>query len=89
MVYVICNGVKVTMGLTNMKVDVPVASVRTFVRNGNDVQFYDGGGRVTNRENGAVLPFVEMGGVYFLKLRIKQPNSRPTRGNAEGFARPA
>ena len=52
-----------------MKVHVLVASVRTYARNGNDVEFFQGGGKVRNRENGAELPFVEMGGVYFLKLR--------------------
>ena len=61
------------MGFTHMRVDVPVASVRAFVRSGNDVQLFDGGGRVTNRENGAKLPIVEMGGVYFLKFMIKSP----------------
>ena len=51
--------------------------------------FYDGGGKVTNKENGAVLPFVEMGGVYFLKLRIKDPSSKHTKDIDAGFARPA
>ena len=69
----VCNGVKVTLGFTNMKVDIPVASVRTFVKSGNDVEFYEGGGMVRNRESGAQLPFIEMGGVYFLKIRIKDP----------------
>ena len=43
------------------------------MRNGNDMQFFDGASRMTNRENGAKLPIVEMGGVYFLKLKIKSP----------------
>ena len=84
----VCNGVKLTLGFTHMKVDVPVASVRTFVRNGNDVQFFEGGGRVTNRENGAQLPIVEMGGVYFLKLKIRPPKSRSPDTDMV-FARPA
>ena len=74
-VHGISNGVKVTLGFTNMKVDIPVASVRTFVKSGNDVEIFEGGGLVRNAESGAELPFVEMGGVYFLKLRIEQPHS--------------
>ena len=57
---------KVTLGFTDMKVDIPVAFVRTFVQSGNEVEFFEGGGLVRNRESGAELPFVEMGGVYFL-----------------------
>ena len=70
-----CNGVKVSLGFTNMKVDVPVCSVRTFVRTGNEVEFFEGGGVVRNSENDALLPFVEMGGVYFLQLKIKTPKN--------------
>ena len=93
-----CNGVSVVLNFTNMKVDVPVASVRTFVRSGNDVEFFEGGGIVRNRENGAKLPFIEMGGVYFLQLKIKPPkNSKwademnmdsPEPVNKSLFARP-
>ena len=71
----VCNGVKVVLGFTNMKVDVPVASVRTFVKNGNEVEFFEGGGVVRNKENGAQLPFIEMGGVYFLQLKVKLPET--------------
>ena len=88
----------VVLNFTNMKVDVPVASVRTFVRSGNDVEFFEGGGIVRNRENGATLPFIEMGGVYFLQLKIKPPkNSKwademnmdsPEPVNKSLFARP-
>ena len=42
----VCNGVKVVLGFTHMKVDVPAASVRTFVKNGNEVEFFEGGGVV-------------------------------------------
>ena len=93
-----CNGVSVVLNFTNMKVDVPVASVRTFVRSGNDVEFFEGGGIVRNRENGAKLPFLEMGRVYFLQLQIKPPkNSKwademnmdsPEPVNKSLFARP-
>ena len=70
-----CNGVKVVLGFTNMKVDVPVASVRTFVKNGNEVEFFEGGDVVRNKENGAQLPFIEMGDVYFLQLKVNPPKA--------------
>ena len=88
-VHGVSDGVKVTLGFTNMKVDIPVASVRKFVKSGNDVEFFEGGGLVRNRESGAELPFVEMGGVYFLKLRIQQPHFEYANPKPESlFGRP-
>ena len=81
-----CNGVKMSLGFTNMKVDIPVASVRAFVKAGNEVQFFPGGGLVKNKSTGAEVPFEEMGGVYFLKLRVKSPNGDPKPSSL--FARP-
>ena len=82
------NGIKVSLGFSNMKVDVPVASVRTFVKNGNEVDFFDGGGVVRSKETGAGLPFIELGGVYFLKLKIKPPRSSLVGKASLVFARP-
>jgi hypothetical protein len=76
------NGVPLSIKFTNMKVKVPVASVRLFVRAGCSVSFYEGGGRITNDKNGATIDFIELGGVYFLKLRVDRKNS-------QGFPRPA
>ena len=39
-----CDGVPLSLNLSNMQVDVPIASVRRFVKSGNDVALYEGGG---------------------------------------------
>ena len=75
-----CDGVPPTITFNNMKIDMPVASVRRFVAAGNDVFFVEGGGAIVNRQSGAKINFIEMGGVHDLKVRGKQPK-------ASGFAR--
>ena len=78
------------MGLnfTNMQVDIPVASVRRFVAFGNDVSFYKGGGCIRNRKSGATAKSLEMEGVYFLKLKLKQPTKGGVKSKPD-FVRPA
>ena len=54
-----------------MQVGVPIASVKRFVKAGNNVAFDEGGGRVVNHKSKekvkCVCVCVELGGVYFLK----------------------
>ena len=45
------------------------------MKNGNEVEFFDGRGVVRNKENGAQMPFIDMGGVYFLQLKVKPPKT--------------
>ena len=71
---------------TNMLVAIQVASVRRFVASGNDVSFYEGGGCIRNRKCGATARLLEMRGVYFLKLKLKQPASAK---NKAAVVRPA
>ena len=78
------------MGLmfTDMPYDIPVASIRRCVASGNDVSFYEGGGCIRNRKSGATAKFLEMGGVYFLKLKLKQPTKVGVKSKL-AFVRPA
>lgn len=80
-----CDGVSMSIGFTNMKVDTPIASIRKFCKSGNDVSFYEGGGCIVNRKTGAKARFMEMAGVYFLKLKLKQPTND---ANGLDFVRP-
>lgn len=84
----VSSGINVSLGFSSMKVDVPVASVRTVVKNGNEVDFFDGGGVVRSKETGAELPFIELGGDDFLKLKIKPPRPSLVRRTSSVFARP-
>ena len=59
----------------DMEVELPILSVRKMVRHGNDVQFKDKGGTITDRSTGRVIRFFEHEGVYFLKFKVSGPNS--------------
>ena len=73
-----------------MDVDIPVVSVRQFIGTGHDVHFLEGGGYVEHRDSGAKIRFMELGGVYFLKMRMNDAWTSAD-GNPRldlGFARP-
>ena len=46
-----CDGVPLSIHFTNMHVDVPIVSVRRFVKSGNGAAFYEGGGCIVNCES--------------------------------------
>ena len=58
-----CDGVPISLKFTNMQVGVPIASVRRFVKSGNNVAFYEGGGCTDNRESKEHIKFAELGDV--------------------------
>ena len=82
-----CDGILMGLNLTNMQVDIPVASVHRFVASGNDVSFYEGGGCIRNHKSGATAKFLEMGGVNFLKLKLKQSTKGGVKSKLD-FVRP-
>ena len=77
-----CDGVPLSLNVTNTQVDVPIASVKRFVKSGNDVAFWAGGGCIANRDCKERGRFVDFGGVSFLKARVRAEQSQL------GFARP-
>ena len=77
-----CDGVPLSLNFTNIQVDVPIATVKRFVKSCDDVAFYESVGRIVNRESKDNVKLVELGGVYFLKVRAKAEQS------TLGFARP-
>ena len=64
--------------------------MRQFIGTGHDVHFLEGGGFVEHRESGSKIRFMELGGVYFLKMRMKEVwTSNDGTARAElGFVRP-
>ena len=60
--------------MDDLDVDVPILSVRRIVRRGNLVKFRRGGGYIQNARTGRKLPFVERQGVYFIKVKVKNPS---------------
>ena len=59
----------------DMEVELPILSVRKIVKRRNTVEFVDAGGTITHNDSGAVMRFFEHEGVYFLKLKIHDPNA--------------
>ena len=81
------DGHPVNLGFANMDVDIPVVSVRQFISSGHDVHFLEGGGFVKHRDSGLKIRFMELGGVYFSKMKLHECYDG---GHADsGFARPA
>ena len=61
------------MAFKDMETELPILSVRKIVRRNNEVKFLQEGGIIRNRSTGEVIPFYEHQGVYFVKLKIKDP----------------
>ena len=84
------DGHTVSLGFVNMDVDIPVVSVRQFIGTGHDVHVLEGGGYVEHRDSGAKIRYMELGGIYFLKMRVNDAR-KSTDGNPRldlGFVRP-
>lgn len=72
--------------MDDIDVDLPILSVRRIVRQGNLVKFRRGGGYIRNATTGTRLHFVERQGVYFIKVKVKDPSPDDKAGQV--FARP-
>ena len=67
----------------DMEVELPILSVRKIVKRRNKVEFSDAGGTITNNGSGKVIRFFEHEGVYFIKLKVHNPDDQQL-----GFIRP-
>ena len=72
--------------MDDIDVDLPILSVRRIVRQGNLVKFRRGGGYIRNAKTGTRLHFVERQGVYFIKVKVKDPS--PEDALEQSFTRP-
>ena len=54
----------------NLKVDVPIISVKKYLRNGYDFHFTEEGGYMRCRLNNRVFQFIEAEDAYWIKLQI-------------------
>ena len=74
-VHATAQGEEFQVAFKDMETELPILSVRKIVkRDGNDVRFRKGGGQIRNSLSGKVVNFYEHEGVYFIKLKIKNPN---------------
>ena len=68
-----CQGSDFSVAFKDMETELPILSVRKMIKSENDVHFEDGGGSIRNRRTGRILNFFEHAGVYFIKLKLKDP----------------
>ena len=78
----------VSRGITEMDVDLPVCSVRQFIKSGNEVLFYDNHAIIRNKKTGAKIRCIMENDMYYVKIKVDDPvPTGPT--STSGFARPA
>ena len=79
------DGFDFPIPFSNMKVDIPILSVRKAVKNGNDVTFTDDGGTIVNRDNGRTLTFIEANGSYWIKMKVLPPDLKDIPTNSQSM----
>ena len=72
------GGMEFSPAFKDMETELPILSVRKIVRQNNDVQFGRRGGTIKNQKSGRTIKFHEYQGVYFLKLKVRNPNLMDT-----------
>ena len=85
------DGVHFPVPFTNMKVDIPILSVRKAVKHGSNVTFTEHGGTIVNRATGVTLTFIEANGSYWIKMKVLPPSAKDwllTSKNEPVFTRP-
>ena len=81
----------------DMKISMPIASMRQTIKKGNDLYITPSGGTIKNRKTGKTIKLHERGGVYFFKMTFLPPHLQPCSNDQDkgrknmslGFARPA
>ena len=68
-----------------MEVDVPILSVRKYMRSGFDFHFTEEGGYMRCRLNGKIFHFIEADNAFWIKMKIPKPGRPPLE---TGFTRP-
>lgn len=69
-----------TIPFFDMKVSMPIASMRRTVKAGNDLLITEEGGCITNRLTKQKIILHERCGVYFFKMKLLPPDQQPQRG---------
>ena len=70
--------VQVGVTWSHMKVKCPILSVRCLVDDGHDMWVRKGGGVIRHTETGKELLFFEHAGVYYIKMKIHEPDTLTT-----------
>ena len=68
------QGAEFNVTFKDMETELPILSVRKMVKKNHDVRFRRDGGTIRHRATGREMLFYEHEGVYFLKLKISNPD---------------
>jgi hypothetical protein len=82
------QGEDFTVAFKDMETDLPILSVRKMVKQDNTVNFRNGGGTITNNKTHRVVRFFEHEGVYFIKLKIDDPELMNIAGATSNRGQP-
>ena len=70
----------------NMKVDVPILSVRKYVKSGFSFHFSEEGGYMLCSKTNRLFYLIESDGAFWIKMKVQKPvDPEPP---SSGFARP-
>ena len=83
-----CGTIMPHKGEIYMNIGTPVIAVRKFVRHGSHVRMVKHGGYIKNKSSGKRLPYVVRQGVYFIKLKMLDPDDEDDNAKASDVARP-
>ena len=78
---------RVGINWSHMRIKCPILSVRCLVEDGHDVWIGQGGGVIRNLETGKELNFYQHAGVYYMKMKIDDPESNKQENKSPLFNR--
>ena len=56
-----------------MAVTLPIISLRKCVKSGKDMISFEHGGEMRDRKTGKVIKIYEIGGTYYIKMKVHRP----------------
>ena len=72
----------------DMKVQLPILSLRNTMKRGHSARLNENGGYLRNLITRTKVPVYEKEGVYYLKVKIRSPDTDTTSSSPDaGFAR--
>ena len=67
------DGQEIAVPFQDMAVTLPIISVRKCVKSGKDIIFFEHGGEMRDRKTGKVIKIHEIGGTYYIKMKVHRP----------------
>ena len=82
------DGQEVVVPFNNMKVKLPILSVRQMMRKGSKLVLEDEGGRIENSRTKQSIRFLIHDGLWYMKLKVQPPGGMRDEPSTSPFGRP-